>query len=392
MRKARMAKVQLYNMIMTELKSLIKQPFTIFILFAGPILLTLLFGGVYVHNYLEDIPVAVLDEDNSALSRTIIQYFNENERFYIKYYCASKEELKNRIDSRKVYMGLYIPHDFSKDINELRSSSVLILVDGTNMVIGNNAYAAAASIVQTLAAGAQIKLLEAKGMLPGQAENMAMVFRFNDRILYDPRLTYMNYLILGFVAVFLQQVMVSSLGVSVIDNGEYLANGFTLPKLIIKILTFALCCVPSIFVSIGIAHMFFKVPVRGSLLTVLLMCVAFVFAVSCPSVVLASIVRDKLKLYQLSFMLSVPTFVSSGYVWPMDQMPPALPMVIKVLWPLAFFHKPFTDVIFKGVPFDVVSENIAGMLIYTLCWMPVAVLLLKKRFKADACCRSLSQS
>jgi ABC-2 type transport system permease protein len=375
-----------------ELKSLIRQPFTIFILFAGPILLTLLFGGVYVHDYLEDIPVAVLDEDNSALSRTITQYFDENERFCIKYYCNSTEELKKIIDSRKVYMGLYIPHDFSKNINELKPTSVLILVDGTNMVIGNNAYASAASIVQTLAAGAQIKLLEAKGMLPGQAENMAMVFRFNDRILYDPRLTYMNYLILGFVAVFLQQVMVSSLGVSVIDNGEYLAEGFTLPKLIAKILTFALFCVPSIFASAGIAHAVFKVPVRGSLLTVMLMCVVFVFAVSCPSVALASIVRDKLKLYQLSFMLSLPTFVSSGYVWPMDQMPRVLPMVIKAIWPLAFFHKPFADVIFKGAPFDAVSKNIAGMLIYILCWMPISILLLKKSFKTDAGCRSSSQS
>ncbi|MDI3480656.1 MAG: type transport system permease protein [Tepidanaerobacteraceae bacterium] len=381
--KAGAVKVRLYNMIKTELKSLTRQPFTMFILFGGPILLTLLFGGVYVHNYLEDIPMAVLDEDNSSMSRAIIQYFDENERFYIKYYCTSEEELKKIIDSRKVYMGLYIPRDFSKDINELKSSSVLILVDGTNMVIGNNAYASAANIVQTLAAGAQIKLLEAKGMLPRQAENMAMVFRFNDRILYDPRLTYMNYLILGFVAVFLQQVMVSSLGVSVIDNGEYLADEFTLPKLIIKIVTFALFCVPSIFISTGIAHTIFRVPLRGNLLTALLMCTVFVFAISCPSVVLAAAVRDKLKLYQLSFMLSLPTFVSSGYVWPMDQMPPALPVVIKALWPLAFFHKPFADVIFKGVPFEAVSKNIAGMLLYTFCWMPVAVLLLKKRFNRN---------
>lgn len=367
-------------MIVAEVKALKKQLFTIFILFAGPILLTLLFGGVYMHNYIEDMPVAVLDEDNSLLSRTIVQYFDENERFYVKYYCNSREELKDAIDSRRVYMGIYIPKDFSKDINNLKSSSVLILVDGTNMVIGNNAYASAATIVQTLAAGAQIKLLEAKDILPDQAENMAMVFRFNDRILYDPRLTYMNYLILGFVAVFLQQVMVSSLGVSVIESGGYLAEGFTLAKLAIKILTFAIFCVPSIFASIGIAHIAFKVPIRGNLLTVLLMCTVFVFAISCPSIILASIVKDKLKLYQLSFMLSLPTFVSSGYVWPMDQMPPALPLVIKALWPLAFFHKPFADVIFKGVPFETVSKNIAGMLAYTLAWMPVAVLLLKKRF------------
>lgn len=352
----------------------------VFVLFAGPILLTFLFGGVYVHNYLEDIPAAVLDEDNSSLSRNIIQQFDENERFYVKYYCTSPADLKDKIDSRKVYMGVYIPHDFSKDINKLESSSVLILVDGTNMVIGNNAYAAAANIVQTLAAGAQIKLLESKGMLTGEAKNMALAFQFNDRILYDPRLTYMNYLILGFVAVFLQQVMVSSLGLSMVEDGKNLAQGNTLLKLFVKICIFSLFSVTATFISIGITNRVFKVPIRGDLSVTLLMCIVFVFAISCPAALLASITRDKLKLYQLSFMLSLPTFVSSGYVWPQEQMPAFLPAVIKVLWPLIYFHKPFADVIFKGVPFDAVSKDIGEMLIYILGWMPVAIWMLKKRF------------
>ncbi|HHW01831.1 MAG TPA: ABC transporter permease [Thermoanaerobacterales bacterium] len=365
-------------MFVDELKSILKQPMIAFIIFAGPVLLTLLFGGVYIHNYLEDIPVAVLDEDNTSLSRNIIRQFDENERFYVKYYCSSRDELKGKIDSREVYMGIYIPRDFYKDINTRKSTSVLILVDGTNMVIGNTAYAAAANIVQTMAAGVQIKLLEASGMLPEEAKKMAMVFQFNDRMLYDPRLTYMNYLILGFVSVFLQQVMVSSLGLSVIEDRAVLAKGNTFLKLIIKILAFSLFSVPSIFISIGIVHSIFKVPVRGDLSIILLMCIAFVFAVSCPTVIIASLTGDKLKFYQLSFMLSLPTFVSSGYVWPKDQMPHALLMIIKALWPLIYFHKPFADVIFKGVPFSAVKSDMIQMLAYTFFWMPVAMWILRK--------------
>ena len=372
--------MRLCKMIISEIKSLIKQPMILFVLFAGPILLTFYLGGVYVHDYIEDIPIAVLDEDNSSMSRSIIQYFDENERFYVKYYCTSPQDLKEKIDSRKVYMGVYIPHDFYKDISNLESSAVLILVDGTNIVIGNNAYASAASIVQTVAAGAQIKLLQAKDLLPGQAKNMALTFQFNERILYDPGLTYMNYLILGFVAVFLQQVMVSSLGLSVLEDGEELAQGHTFLKLFIKVCLFTLISVTATFISIGITNRVFNVPVRGNISTALLMCIVFAFAVSCPAVLLASITKDKLKLYQLSFMLSLPTFVSSGYVWPQDQMPAFLPVVIKVLWPLIYFHKPFADVIFKGVPFTTVSQDFYEMLIYTLCWMPVAILVLKKRF------------
>ncbi|HHV56322.1 MAG TPA: ABC transporter permease [Firmicutes bacterium] len=363
-----------------EIRAVAKQPMTVVILFVGPIFLTLLFGGVYVHNYLEDIPIAVLDEDNSATSRTIVRQFAENERFYVKYYADSREQLQNLIDSRRVYMGLYIPPDFSKDVNSLKSSQVLVLVDGTNVVIGNNSYAEAANIIQTLAAGAQMKILEANGVLPQTAQNMALAFNFNDRILYDPRLTYMNYLMLGFVAVFLQQVMVSSMGLSVVDDGPRLAGGNTFLGLVAKVLSCGLFAVPALFVSIGISHQLFRIPIRGNLWLILLMCVIFIFAVSCPAVIIASVLKDKLKVYQLSFMLSLPTFVSSGYVWPLEQTPHALTLLIKIFWPLIYFHRPFADVIFKGVPFDAVKGSIVGMAVYVLGWFPVAVWALKRSF------------
>jgi ABC-2 type transport system permease protein len=129
---------------------------------------------------------------------------------------------------------------------------------------------------------------------------------------------------------------------------------------------------------------YFKVPVRGNLLTVLLMCTVFVFAVSCPMVVLASLLKDRLKVYQMSFMLSLPTFVSSGYVWPLDQMPVALQVIIKALWPLVNFQRPFADVIFKGVPFYAVSDSILQTALYTVLWMPAAVWILKKNYMVRA--------
>jgi ABC-2 type transport system permease protein len=194
----------------------------------------------------------------------------------------------------------------------------------------------------------------------------------------------MNYLMLGFVAVFLQQVMASSAGVSVVSDGAYLAEGNTFLKLASKILACSVVAISSTFISLLVVNRYFKVPVRGNLLTVLLMCTVFVFAVSCPMVVLASLLKDRLKVYQMSFMLSLPTFVSSGYVWPLDQMPVALQVIIKALWPLVNFQRPFADVIFKGVPFYAVSGSILQTALYTVLWMPAAVWILKKNYMVRA--------
>lgn len=366
------------NMI-RELKAVLLDKDIIILLLVGPVVLTLLLGSVYLNSYVEDIPIAVLDEDNSSTSRMIVQQFKENEHFDVKYVASSKEELRELIETRKAYMGLYIPPNFSSDISTLHSTEALILVDGANTVIGNNAYAAASSIIQTIAAGVNIKLIEAKGMMPQTAKNMGLVFNFSDRTLYDPRMTYMNYMVLGLVAVFLQQVMLSGVGISVAKFGREMAEEKTVQKLLYRILSCAFFALASSAVAVGIAAVVFKVPIRGNLASALLLCMVFILAISCPAILLGAIVKDKIKFVQVAYMLSLPAFISSGYVWPQDQMPQVVSTLIKVFWPLMNFARPFDELLFKGSSLSAVSSNILQMLLYTAFWMPVSIFVLRKR-------------
>ncbi|HBV68288.1 MAG TPA: hypothetical protein DEF04_08965, partial [Clostridiales bacterium] len=69
-----------------EFKSIFKNKGMMILLFIGPIFLTLYFGGVYCNDYLNDIPIAVLDEDNSSLSNLVTGYFLTSERFDVTNY------------------------------------------------------------------------------------------------------------------------------------------------------------------------------------------------------------------------------------------------------------------------------------------------------------------
>lgn len=373
------------KMLFKEFKSTVFERDVMILLVFGPIVLTLLFGGVYLNSYVEDMPAVVLDEDNSSMSRMIVQQFNESDKFHLSYHVSSRRELKDLIDSGKVHMGIYIPPDFSKDVTNLRSSEVLVLVDGTNMVVGNNAYAQAASIIQTIAAGTQIKLIEAKGIVPSLSYNVAMPFQFSERILYDPKMTYMNYLIVGFIGVFLQQVMLSGVGISIVKKGEYFAGENTFKKLLSKITALSVFALSSTFIAIYMSYKLFHIPIRGNMQVALLMVLVFIFAISCPAIILAALVKDRLKFAQISFMLSLPTFACSGYLWTVDQLPNGLVIGTKILWPLIYFVRAFDEVVIKGLSFEMVKGNILGMLIYILAWMPIAIFILKKRYKAEKC-------
>lgn len=373
--------LRLLRSVKTELVNVIKDRDIIILLLAGPFFLTLLFGGVYFNPYIDDIPVAVLDEDNSNMSRMIVQQFDENDRFRVDYYTSDRRELENLINTKKAILALYIPDGFYRDFSSLRTTEVMIMVDGSNMVTGNSCYAAASGIVQTISAGAVVKLLELKGFPEKTAQNIGIGFNMAERTLYDPKMSYMNYILMGFLAVFLQQVMLSGVGISVVKNGKKIASERTIYRLSVRIAACSVYALISVFASIWVSHFLFRIPMRGNLLLVLLFCIVFIAAICCPAIIIAALLRDKLKFTQVAYMLSLPTFASCGYVWPQDQMPQWLVWGIKAFWPLMSFARPFDELLVKGIALSEITWNFIDMIIYTAVWLPFAVWFLKIRFK-----------
>ncbi|MBC7765691.1 MAG: ABC transporter permease [Hyphomonadaceae bacterium] len=368
-------------MLWREMLQIIKNKEVNFLLLLGPILLTILFGGIYVNSAVNDIPIAVLDEDQSSVSTSITQQFDENERFDITQRVDNQVQLKALLDNKKVMMAVCIPPDFAKNLQTLHAPEVLLMTDGTNMIISNSVYATAAGIIQTVAAGAQIKLLEGKGMLPQVAKHVAMPFVFQDRILYDPRLQYMNYLLLGYIAVFLQQVMLAGVGNVMIQASEQAKRAITLQAIACKVVACTIFALLSTTVAMGIAAFGFHVPIRGNVLVAVGFCALFAFAMSAPAILLAALIGNKTKFAQIAYMVSLPAFVSCGYVWPLDQMPPLLVGAIKIVWPLASFARPFDEFLIKGMSVWTLLGSGAELLVYTLVWLPIGVWVYNRKLR-----------
>lgn len=353
------------------------------LLFVGFPFLSMWFAGAYYCEYVDDVAIAVLDEDNSSLSRQIIQYFDDNERFTVAYHVSDRETLQKLIDERKVYMGLYIPAHLNDNIKTGIQSQVLILTDGTNVIVGNNIYAGAASIVQSVSAGASIQVLEGKGgMLEDMANNTALTFGFEERMLYDSKMTYMNYLIYGVMTVFLQQLMLSSMATMLSRNPEEVAKEHTFAQIAAKITLAGGILIASASFSVFLIHKKFNLIYNGSIFVALLISILFAIAISVPGILLFSVTKKKTRFTQVAYMLSLPTFLTCGYVWPVDQMPPLLANIVRVIWPLMNYSRAFDEVMIKGLPLDVVKDNIFGLLLYIIVGIPLAIYVFKKSFNS----------
>lgn len=76
-------KQQFWEVLGREWYALWRRPRPMALIFLTPLFFGLLFGLVYLNNVVEHIPMAVYDEDQSSLSRKLIQVYQDTRRFDI---------------------------------------------------------------------------------------------------------------------------------------------------------------------------------------------------------------------------------------------------------------------------------------------------------------------
>jgi len=296
-------------------------PKNLIFLILGPLFFTLLFGFVYYNDYLNDITVGVLDQDHSATSRMIIQTFDDSDRFAVTETPVNQQEFKALMTEKKIHLGVFIPPGFEKDIRRGRDTGALLLVDGANIAIGNNALATAGEILNTLNGGISIKVFEGHNASPESAEKLARLFQFQGRVLYDAKLSYKYYVMPGLLIVMVQQLF---LAVFVPNFIEDPLN--PLHKAVVYIgaavLSYGLCLI--------VLQSVIGVRFAGNPLWAVLLMALYLACLLGTAMTLAALLRTRLLATQVCMMLSMPTFLLSGYVWPISQMPPVLTFIIQL--------------------------------------------------------------
>lgn len=363
----------------------------ILVLVAVPIIFTFIFGMVYSKVYVEKIPIAILDMDHTHISREVIKGFEKSRGFTIAYYADSYEELETIIKEKTAYSGLIIPNDFQKNLNDLQSPSVLLLVDESNIVIGNNALSYGNKILNTMNLKMQLNILEQKGMTPYIAEQSIKSLSFVERMLYDPQMNYMKYVFMGLLGIFIQQTFLGVVAPILIEERERLSrirltsktNRSTLYRFMGRILAIMILTFVSSAFCLYIARVWFGHPLRGSILYTVLIQVIFLLDITAIALILASIFNNIAHCVQFLMLLSIPTLLTSGYVWPEFMMPKGFGVIIKMAWPLIYYVNPMRYLQIKGAGLDVLAPYILGGLIFALIWLPIGMLLYIRKIKNE---------
>jgi len=354
-----------------------KRSFTVLLLFPG----ILIFVIGYALNFdVKHISMAVFDRDKSSTSRGFIRNFSNTEYFDINYVVndySSIDELLNRGDAR---VALIIPEDFSGAILAGKETSVQVLVDGSNANTATTAIAYIQVIIQTYSTNLVMNVLKRAG------REFYMPIDLRPKIWYNPELSTAKFLIPGLIGFILMISAVISTSLSVVREKErgtmeqMMVSSLTTLEIIIgKTVSYLIIALAASAFVLIVGFLAFDIAIRGSILWLYVGIMIFLIGGLGQGLLISTITNTQ----QVAFLVSVfssllPTFLLSGFVFPIRSMPLFL-QVLTNITPAKFFLVVVRSEILKGTGPSAYWDQLIYMAIFSAIMIGFsAVRLLKK--------------
>ncbi|MDK2814092.1 MAG: type transport system permease protein [Thermoanaerobacter sp.] len=379
---------QFWYIFVREWRYIIKNKRLLFILIGIPILYITLFGILYSEHVVNHISLGVLDMDNTSLSRAVIEAFSDSDRFNYTTKLNSQKEMEESMKQGKIMAAIVIPPDFERNIKRGIGSQVMVVVNGANMIIGNAVTTSASEIIQTLSAGTLLKKVERTGM-PSQAAAMFIQpISFRLRVWYNPTFNYTNFLLLGLMTTVIQQVALLYMSVAIIREKEHgtlleeinegelssafaFVSGKMLPYFLLNFITFNLLLGEGIYA--------FKIPLYGNYAYILLLTAVFLICILSLGILLSSICRTELEATQVAMLIAVPSFLFSGYTWPIMAMPLPAKIIARLL-PLTYYSDNIRKIFLMDVDFSTILHDLMVLAVAALVFYGLAILIVKREY------------
>ena len=341
-----------------EFKSLMINKMTIIVLFILPILTVILIGVELSAGTISDIPMAIIDYDQTTFSRQLIDSFDQNEIFTITNYPSSEEKLEILIKNSKVRVGMIIPKNFYTEISSLKSPTILMIYDGSHMSITSASKSKAMEILLTYKAGATIKQLTGRLNLSyEEAFNITQALKFNNRVLYNPSKNFNDFLAPILMAGIIQAAVILTASIS-INHDIYTKIrskriGYPSGEIFFYTLLGSLSSLNCILIQVK----FFKLPFRGSILDALILSIGLCFAVTAFCVLISSLLSKKIISLIVVSALFLPNSIMAGTTWPLVSMP-SFYQGFAIYMPFARYANNLRDIYLKGASLKDFSSDV----------------------------------
>ena len=329
---------------------------------------------------MDHIPMAVADLSLDAESRRLVAAMEASGIFDAVMAVDSEADALRAIDEGAVYAGLVIPADLTAAVDR-GDAQVLILVDGSDSFVVQSSYAAAASIAQAYGMELMLEKVERMGM-----ESMiGTPISTSTRILYNPNMDSLIFLIPGLAAILLQLISVNVTAMSVVREREHgtieqmlvtptrpleLMLGKMAPGVLLVGIDLGLILVLGLY--------WFKVPFQGSVWLFIWLSAIFIVSGLGLGLLMSTLAGSQKQAQQQTSVLMLVSMMLTGLIYPRSTMPPVVRAVGSLI-PSTYFIRIARGIVTKGVGISFLWRDVGVLIIYGAVILGAASVTFKRR-------------
>lgn len=347
-------------------------------------LIQLILFGYAINTNVRDIPIAVVDQSQTGISRILVQMVEATRVVTVTERLTTPEEAEEAIRSARVRAAFILPDDLTQRL--ARSPAVGLgtppstdqetsrpvaqwIVDGSDTMI--------ASSIKSLR---NMPLSEIYRQAPNRSTPT-----FEVTLFYNPEQRTAVNIVPGLVGTILTMTMIMFTSAAIVrerERGkmEMLINTPIRPieLMVGKIIPYIFIGLLQTIIILSLGHVLFNVPLDGNMIDLFVGTLLFIGASLSLGLVFSTIAQTQLQAMQMTVFVLLPSILLSGFMFPYEGMPVAAQYIAEVL-PATHFMRMIRGFVLRDATLMDVHRDVIWMSGFFVLGLVAAALRFKKR-------------
>lgn len=371
---------RLRHMLIKEFIQVFRDKRARFFLFGPPIIQMLIFGYAATLE-IKHVPTAIVDYDNSRVSRDLISRFTASRYFDVRYRLADSRQIAAVIERGDAVLAIQINAGFARQVRKGETAHVQVIVDSSN---SNTALVGLGYVNEVTGAFAGDYQLEALQRTSPLAIARMPKIVLDRRPWYNTDMSSQWFFVPGVIGNLLLVIVMTLTAFAVVREREI----GTLEQIMVtpirraefilgKTIPFFLIGLFDALLISSIGTLWFKVPLRGSLAVLTLGTVLFLFCVLGIGLFISTVSLTQQQAMVTGFFFIMPSIIFSGFGSPISSMPVFL-QYLTYINPMRYYQTVLRGIYLKGVGLEALWPHMAAMALIGGVMLTVSILRFHK--------------
>lgn len=362
-----------------EIYHLIRDFRSLYLAFAIPLLLILLFGYALSLD-VDEVETVVVDYDRTALSRDFVRKLDASPYFHVVSHLSNTAEVTAYLDHGWTTLAVIIPPDWTEDMRADREAPVQLLFDGSDPNFASTSVGYVTRFVSEYNNRLLLDFLNRQGR-----ERINPPIEGQIRVWFNEDLESRSFIVPGIIAIII--MIVGAMLTSLVIAREY-ENGtmetiFSLPIgagefLTGKAIPYFFIGLTDVLVAVLMGQLLFGVVMKSDFWLLVLASSLYLCVALCLGLLISLVTKSQLVANQAAVLITyLPSLLLSDFVFPIINMPKVIQAITYIV-PARYFIDILNGLYLRGLDLTILWPSYCVLLLMLFVLSLMTLVKLKR--------------